>query len=88
MKTAVDWLIEQIVYGAEIDYTSYSVFLNEHVNRVEVFNKAKNIERENIESAFESGFHAGSVINSLGNLAEQHYDENYNNLNYIGEDTN
>jgi hypothetical protein len=87
MKTAVDWLIRKVIYNGEIDYTSYSVFLKEHVNRVEVFNKAKNIERENIESAFEAGFHAGSVINSLGNLAEQHYNENYNNLNYI-DDTN
>ena len=86
-KTAIDWLISKIVYGGEIDYTSYSVFLKEHINRLEVFNKAKNIERENIESAYEDGFHAGCVIGSLGNLPEQYYEDNYNSINYIDEPT-
>lgn len=84
-KTAVDWLIDNIVYSGEVDYTSYSVFLNEHVNRLEVFNKAKNIERENIEAAYECGFHDGAVLHQLSNLPEQYYEDNYNDINYIDE---
>ena len=26
--TAVDWIISKVVYGGEVDYTSYSVFLD------------------------------------------------------------
>lgn len=86
--TAVDWLIGKVVYNGEVDYTSYSVFLNEHVNRLEVFNKAKNIERKNIEAAYECGFHDGAVLHQLSNLPEQYYEDNYNDINYIDEPIN
>lgn len=84
-NTAIDWIINKIVYNGEIDYTSYAVFLNEHINRLEVLTNAKKIERENIEAAYEDGFHAGSVICSLGSLPEQYYEENYNDINYIDD---
>ena len=81
-------MIDKIVYNEEIDYTSYAVFLNEHINRLEVFTKAKQIERENIEVAYEEGFHAGSALHNLGDLPEQYYEEHYNDIDYIDDPKN
>jgi hypothetical protein len=55
MNTAVDWLIKQIIEGEEIDYTTYSVILKEHVNRLSIFEKAKEMEKQELSRAFEQG---------------------------------
>jgi hypothetical protein len=41
------------------------------------YEKAKNMEREEIEVAYEDGFHAGGSISQLSNLAERYYEETF-----------
>jgi hypothetical protein len=41
------------------------------------YEKAKDMEREEMESAYEEGFHAGGSIAQLGNLAERYYEETF-----------
>ncbi len=43
------------------------------------YEKAKDIEREEIESAYEEGFHAGGIMHQLHNLAEKYYENTFNN---------
>lgn len=52
MKTAVEWLIEQIL-EFPLDDSTNAAHLKRHVNKVTVFEKAKEMEKKQIENAFD-----------------------------------
>jgi uncharacterized protein (UPF0335 family) len=78
--TAVDWLIKQIIEGEEIDYTTYSVMLKEHVNRLSIFEKAKEMEKEQIKDAYYEGNCKGYDSHQL---MDEDKNEYYYNNNYL-----
>jgi hypothetical protein len=71
MKTALDWLFEQMPYEFRANHTQ------------EIFKQAKEKEKEQIKDAFESGMGEGVGI-ELGDLDYDgefinYYNETYNN---------
>lgn len=56
MKTAVDWLIEQILefpLDDSTDDSTNAAHLKKHVNKITVFEKAKEMEKKQITDAYD-----------------------------------
>lgn len=68
MNTPIDILIDLLKKEEGIDFIPSWII-----------KKAKDIEREEIEAAYEEGFHAGGIIDQLHNLAEKYYEDTFNN---------
>ena len=71
MKTALDWLIEQMPYEFRANHTQ------------ELFRQAKEKEKEHIVNAFEVGYKSCDIdeafeINRKLASGEQHYNKTYN----------
>lgn len=52
MKTAVEWLIEQIL-EFPLDDSTNAAHLKKHVNKITVFEKAKEMEKKQITDAYD-----------------------------------
>jgi hypothetical protein len=75
-KTAVEWLEEQLSYdnGFGVKYPSH----NEMAHLNEYFEKAKEMEKQQIIDAFDSGLYDGGENVSNYNLAaEEYYNETF-----------
>ena len=66
MKTAIEWLMDEI---KAIDKETYATLINEGK-----FDKAKSINKEQIQLAFE----VGTYNCNEEELAEQYYNQTYN----------
>ncbi len=68
MKTPIEKLIDLLKQEEGIDFIPSWIV-----------EKAKDMEREEIEAAYEEGFHAGGSIAQLSNLSERYYEETFTN---------
>lgn len=68
MKTALDWLIEQMPYEFRANHTQ------------ELFRQAKELEKEQIIDAYENGVGDENERNLSGQftIAEEYYNQTYN----------
>jgi hypothetical protein len=68
MKTALDWLIEQMPYEFRANHTQ------------ELFRQAKELEKEQIIDAYENGVGDENERNLSGQFtsAEEYYNQTYN----------
>ena len=68
MKTAIDWLIEQMPYEFRANHTQ------------ELFKQAKELEKEQIIDAYENGVGDENERNLSGKFtnAEEYYNQTYN----------
>ena len=64
MKTALDWLIEQMPYEFRANHTQ------------EIFKEAKTKEKEQIENAYWDG---GQDVPTNGDRCQEYYNQTYNN---------
>ena len=64
MKTALDWLIEQMPYEFRANHTQ------------EIFKQAKEKEKEQIENAYWDG---GQDVPTNGDRCQEYYNQTYNN---------
>ena len=77
MKTPLQKLIEQIeslIIDEETYGGDWAMPFKSVKHKAELLLDS---EREEIESAFEDGFHAGGIYASLGNLSERYYEETF-----------
>ena len=63
MKTALDWLIEQMPYEFRANHTQ------------EIFKQAKEKEKEQIENAYWDG---GQDVPTNGDRCQEYYNQTYN----------
>ncbi len=66
MNTPIDILIDLLKKEEGIDFIPSWII-----------KKAKDIERKEIKTAYEKGFHAGGIIHQLDNLAEKYYENTF-----------
>ena len=73
MKTAIDWLIEQMPYEFRANHTQ------------ELFKQAKELEKEQIIDAYENGVGDENERNLSGKFtnAEEYYNQTYNQKQHI-----
>jgi hypothetical protein len=66
-QTAVDWLFEELqgIHPSQIEY-------------LQTFEKAKAMEKEQIEDAYDAGLFDGSMDDVNDRMHKQYYNETYN----------
>jgi hypothetical protein len=77
-QTAVEWFMSQIIDG-EIDPSTNAIFLKRHINKVEVLEKAKQMQEQQIVDAYKHGQNNGLHYRFTGMsiTGEEYYEQTY-----------